>query len=306
MIGICTDSNSQLPSSLAERYGIEVVPLTVTIGDHDYPRRCRPRSPTSSTTCSARTRRPVSSTSQPSPGQFAAAYESLLHRGCDEILSIHVTAAMSGTLNAARLATRSAAGAGATGRLGYRQLRGQLLRLGGRRTPWRMARTSTKRAGRRVAGTAHRHGLRRSSELDFIRTGGSAPRHDIDEPDTDSADADRRIPVLTMAGGHISVVSRVATMADAVDSLAAMALGWGPRLKVAVGLGRQICRAAHRGAGRCRRRIGTCDEVVRYRIGPSVGVYTGPGAVGCFMFPAALTGSPRARTAQSSSQLRKL
>ena len=28
-------------------------------------------------------------------------------------------------------------------------------------------------------------------------------------------------------------------------------------------------------------------EVVRYRIGPSVGVYAGLGTVGCFMFPAA-------------------
>jgi fatty acid-binding protein DegV len=27
-------------------------------------------------------------------------------------------------------------------------------------------------------------------------------------------------------------------------------------------------------------------EVVRYRIGPSVGAHTGPGTVGCFMFPA--------------------
>jgi fatty acid-binding protein DegV len=123
------------------------------------------------------------------------------------------------------------------------------------------------------------------SELDFIRTGGSAPRHDIDEPDTDSA-ADRRIPILTMAGGQISVVSRVATMADAVESLAAMAIGWGPRLKVAVGLaGRSaepLSEALAAAVGRSER----VTEVVRYRIGPSIGVYTGPEAVGCFMFPA--------------------
>ena len=49
---------------------------------------------------------PAVSTSQPSPGQFAAAYDTLLQRGCDEIISIHVTAATSGTLNAARLAAR--------------------------------------------------------------------------------------------------------------------------------------------------------------------------------------------------------
>ena len=36
MIGICTDSNSQMPTALAERYDIEVVPVTVTVDDHEY------------------------------------------------------------------------------------------------------------------------------------------------------------------------------------------------------------------------------------------------------------------------------
>ena len=106
MIGICTDSNSQLLQTLAERHAIEVVPMTVTVGDHEYLEgvdldtddfyellRLDPQ--------------PSVSTSQPSPGQFAAAYESLLQRGCDEIVSIHVTGSMSGALNSARLAARS-------------------------------------------------------------------------------------------------------------------------------------------------------------------------------------------------------
>ena len=36
MIGLCTDSNSQLPPELAERYGVEVVPLTVIADEHEY------------------------------------------------------------------------------------------------------------------------------------------------------------------------------------------------------------------------------------------------------------------------------
>ena len=36
MIGICTDSNSQLPESLAQRYAVEVVPITVTVDGHEY------------------------------------------------------------------------------------------------------------------------------------------------------------------------------------------------------------------------------------------------------------------------------
>ena len=36
MIGICTDSNSLLPDELAQRFGVEVVPLTVRMQDHEY------------------------------------------------------------------------------------------------------------------------------------------------------------------------------------------------------------------------------------------------------------------------------
>ena len=156
--------------------------------------------------------RPSLSTSQPSPGQFAAAYEALLHRGCDEILSIHVTAATSGTLNAARLAARSLAGAGAPGRLRHGQLRCQLLRVGGGERG--RARCEPRRggAGRRVAAAAHRHGVRRSSQLDFIQTGGHGPPDDLGARHRPSQ---RPVPsrhddplILTMVGGQITVVSR--------------------------------------------------------------------------------------------------
>ena len=35
-IGIVTDSNSQLTAELAERFGVEVVPMTVTIDGDDH------------------------------------------------------------------------------------------------------------------------------------------------------------------------------------------------------------------------------------------------------------------------------
>jgi len=35
-IGLVTDSNAQLPPELVERYGVEVVPLTVTIDGVDH------------------------------------------------------------------------------------------------------------------------------------------------------------------------------------------------------------------------------------------------------------------------------
>ncbi len=296
MIGICTDSNSQLPSSLAERYAIEVVPLTVTIGDLDYLEGVD-LDPDDFYEMISADPRPCLTTSQPSPGQFAAAYESLLKRGCDEILSIHVTAAASGTLNAARLATRSLP-------VPVRLVDSGTASFGVSCCVWAAATAvdngaSLDEAVQVAESLASRIGMAFAmSELDFIRTGGSAPRYDIDEPDADSTGADStgadstgaegscRIPILTMIGGQISVVSRVDTMVDAVDSMAAIAVGWGPRLKVAVGLASRSAEPLTEALVAAVGRSDNVLEVVRYRIGPSIGVYTGPDAVGCFMFPA--------------------
>ena len=103
-VGVCTDSSSQFPPELADRLGVEVVPLTVTVGDidrldgiefgaDDYysSSRLMPL--------------PECAVTAPSPGQFALAYETLLDRGCTSIVSIH--GPRFGVLRAARLAAHS-------------------------------------------------------------------------------------------------------------------------------------------------------------------------------------------------------
>jgi DegV family protein with EDD domain len=281
VIGICTDSNSQLPASLAERYAIEVVPITVTIGDHDYLEGVD-LDPDDFYDLISAVPRPSLSTSQPSPGQFAAAYDSLLHRGCDEILSIHVTASASGTLNAARLATRSLP-------VAVRLVDSGTASFGVSCCVWAAANAVAEGASLGEAalvaeGLAPRIGMAFAvSELDFFRSGGRAPRLDVDNP---NGATDSGIPILTMAGGQISEVSRVATMAEAVDSMAAMAIEWGPRLNVAVGLAHRSTLPLSDALASVVGAAPNVVDVVRYRIGPSIGAYTGPDTVGCFMFPA--------------------
>ncbi len=95
------------------------------------------------------------------------------------------------------------------------------------------------------------------------------------------------VPVMTVHDGRVNVVSRVSNVGEAVDTMAKTAIGWGTRLNVAIGM------ADRTGEGLTDTLAGTVSEsanvleVVRYRIGPSVGVYAGLGTVGCFMFPAA-------------------
>lgn len=262
MIGICTDSNSQVLQTLAERHAIEVVPMTVTVGDHDYLEGVDLDTDDFYELLRHHPELSVSS-SQPSAGQFAAAYESLMHRGCDEILSIHVTGSMSGALNSARLAARALP------------------------VPVRLVDSGTASFGVTLCVWAAAEAVARGATLDeAVRVVESlAPRIGMvfmrDVPDEGPG-----LPILSLDAGQIKVVSRAKSMLDGIEKMASIASGWGPRLKVGVGLADRSAEPLTAALEAALGRAGNVVEMVRYRIGPSIGAYTGIGAVGCFMCPA--------------------
>ena len=97
-----TDSSAYLPPGLLDRHGIEVVALYVLmagrsgregadIGPADVARALGVRGQRVST-------------SRPTPGDFVAAYRRRLDAGADHIVSVHLSAELSGTVDAARLA----------------------------------------------------------------------------------------------------------------------------------------------------------------------------------------------------------
>ncbi len=275
MIGICTDSNSQLPVTVAERYAIEVVPITVTIGDHDYLEGVDLDADRVYELLRAHPSASVS-TSQPSPGQFAAAYESLVHRGYDEILSIHVTASMSGVLSSARLAARTVP-------VPVRLVDSGTASFGVSWCVWAaakaVARGASLDAAVRVVESLSPHiGSVFMLGTSTAATGLRAEQYQIGS-DTEG------IPVLTLHAGQLKVLSHSVTSLDAISTMAAVVSGWGPRLKVGVSLadqsGEPLTVALETAVGRLKNVV----EVVRYRIGPSIGIYSGLGAVGCFMCP---------------------
>ena len=269
MIGICTDSNSQLPGLLVERYAVEVVPITVTVDEHEYLEGVD-LDPDRFYEMIATEPPPRVKTTQPSPGQFAAAYDSLLHRGCDEILSIHVTAATSGTLNAARLAAR-------------------LLPI-----PIRLVDSGTAGFGVGCCVWAAGEAIADGDNIDrAVRVAESLAPHIgavfvVGQPlFTRTGDDPSGVPVMTMHEGRLDVVAHARTSAEAVSAMATAAVAWGPRLKIGIGFadhsGEQLAEDLADSIGRSANVV----ELVRYRIGPSVGVYAGRGTVGCFMCPAA-------------------
>jgi DegV family protein with EDD domain len=102
-VAIVTDSTSYLPADLVNKHGVRVVPLQVVIGGEAYDEGVEL---TSETVAEAlRNWTPVT-TSRPSPAAFLDAYERAASEGCDGIVSIHLSADISGTHESATLAAR--------------------------------------------------------------------------------------------------------------------------------------------------------------------------------------------------------
>ncbi|HET7558868.1 MAG TPA: DegV family protein, partial [Limnochordia bacterium] len=112
-VAVVTDSGADLPEALCRAHGIHVVPISVEIdGDR--------RLDGSETVLDELYRRmrggTVPRTAAPSPGAFIQLYESLLARH-DAVISIHISARLSGTVQAAKLAQRQLGQAGPGARL---------------------------------------------------------------------------------------------------------------------------------------------------------------------------------------------
>jgi DegV family protein with EDD domain len=97
-VKIVTDSTSDIPPELAESLGVHVVPLTVFFGDDafkdgiditrvDFFNRLS-------------TGNILPRTTQPTPGDFETVYRSLTEQG-HEVVSVHVSSKLSGTINSA-------------------------------------------------------------------------------------------------------------------------------------------------------------------------------------------------------------
>ena len=277
MIGLCTDSSALMPPDLIERWGVEVVPLTVTVDgvDHlegvdldcdEFYARYRDG------------RRPDVQTGAPSPGQFAAAYEDLVARGCTEILSVHLTAAIPGTINAARMASRALD------------------------IPIRVVDSATAGFGTTCCLWAAAEAIRNGASLDDAVKVAEELRPHVGSTFVVGDPSVLRAPgcttglqlppgtaVLMFQGNEVELVEHHPTAFDAVNAMAQRA---GARSRVGIGHSdadsRPLADAIEAAIGEAASVI----ELVRYRIGPSVGSHTGPGTASCITFPADSPPSP--------------
>ena len=106
-VALVTDSTASLPAEVAARCGVTVVPLQVVIGAASYGEGVEGGVTPEMLAEALRTWTPVS-TSRPNPEEMLAVYERLAAEGAEAIVSVHLSAELSGTFESAMLAAKQA------------------------------------------------------------------------------------------------------------------------------------------------------------------------------------------------------
>lgn len=271
MIHIVTDSTADLSRADAERIGVTVVPLTVRFGEEQFQDGVDLGSDAFYTKLASGSVHPT--TSQPTPEQFQRAYASLLQNPDDEVVSLHISGKLSGTLQSANIARQ--------------ELSPDRIHLVDTETVSAglqflvTAAVEDVASGADAATVAQRAEARRSKvtiyvlldTLTYLQRGGRIGR------------AQARIgsllgvkPLLTVKEGEVSPQARVRSRRQGIEMITELLQERLPLRRVA---------AFHCGAPELlpvlekRLRAALPDvEIVTGQVGPVVGVYTGPGGLG--------------------------
>jgi DegV family protein with EDD domain len=262
-IAICTDSSALLSASAAASLGVEVVPVAVTLDGETF------HELTSSLDWFyERLRAGVApTTSQPSPADFAAAYERIASRGGRTVVSVHLDARVSGTASSAEIAAWDA-------QIPVTVVDTRVVSYGVGRCVRAAAETvaSGGSAGDAARAAARLGGKMRNA---FVARGGPGGR----------IPAEASWMVLRYEDGAVSRMWQCASAAEAAERIAAHVVDREDAVAAAVGHASVGVTAA---ADRLARRLDASDrvaEVERYRVGASVGAHTGPDSFGAFWWP---------------------
>jgi DegV family protein with EDD domain len=276
-VAVVTDSTCDLPRELVEELGIRVVPLSVTFGDDVLISGVTISHEAFYERLAASDRLPT--TSQPAPAWFEEAYADCVDDGHDAIVSLHVSAALSGTVDLARNRASSVD-------LPVEVVDSRM--VGGSLGLAVLAAHRTAQAGgtvEEVVAAAER--VRDGSEsllvvetLEYLRRGGR-----LSGAQAMVGNVLRVRPLLHLHDGRVEVREKTRTWVRARDRMVAIVeeLARGGPVDVLVAHAVADDRADELWA-RVAERV-QVGEHHRTLMGPIVGTHVGPGAVGLAAVP---------------------
>jgi DegV family protein with EDD domain len=279
-VAVVTDSTAYLPPEAVEKYGIEVVPLYVVLAGRSG-EEGRDIGPADVARTLAVRGQHVS-TSRPTPGDFVGAYRRCLDAGAEQLVSVHLSAELSGTWDAARLA------AAQVGEHVVRVVDSRSVAMGTGFAVLAAARAAAAgegidavvEAARRTAAATRMFFV--VETLEHLRRGGRiGPAAAL----LGSALAVK--PLLHVRDGAVVPLEKVRTSARAFSRLvqrAVEAAGSGP---VAVAVHHlAAAERADRLADELRERLPRLTELYVSEVGAAIGAHVGPGSVGVVVSPA--------------------
>lgn len=278
-VAVVTDSTACLTPDLLVASGIRVVPIEVIVDGqvlHDGV------DIDSHGVAEALVADRRVSTSRPSPQAFLDVYEAAAQAGADSILSIHLSQALSGTIDSARLASKDAPipvtvvdsrtiGMG----LGFAALSAARVASRGGSTDEVMAVGESTAAGSQVIFYV--------DSLEFLRKGGR-----IGKASAWLGSALRVKPLLHVTDGEVAPLEKARTAAKALarlTDLAVEAASPGPS-RLAVQHLDAPARAADVAAQLAQRLGMDVADIVVCEISAVMGVHVGPGVVSVAVAPA--------------------
>jgi DegV family protein with EDD domain len=275
MIRILTDSTSDLPEELLAAHRIAVVPVNVVFGQENYEEGVTLNALSFYQKIEATGKIPT--TSQPSLGQFQAAYRSLQgDPDTEAILSIHITGRLSGTYEAAVVAagqmpveppiTVFDSLTGSMG-LGFMVLEAAEMAERGTSLPVILARLEVLRERMHVFFSLN--------DLRYARMSGR-----VSAAQALMASLLSIKPMLTVSGGNLSVISRVRSRSQALLTLTdtlCEKLGDLPA-RIAV-IHAHAPEAAEPVRAALARRV-HANQIIVHDLSIGIAVHLGPGTVG--------------------------
>jgi DegV family protein with EDD domain len=272
-IRIVTDSTADIPPERARALGITVVPLTVFFGEEAYLDGVELDN--ASFYRKLQTSKVSPRTSQPPPGAFQEAFTRLINEGAEAILSVHLSAKLSGTYQSACTARDSLPGD--VRKIPIEVVDSQSVSLGMSAAIMRAAEEAREGVGLEeikahlLDQISRSHILFVLDTLEYLRRGGR-----IGAAGALLGGMLSVKPILSLKDGEVVAVERPRTRTRAFERIAQLVNDMGELEQAIVvesdeEVGRQLAQAL---------KTTYHGTIAIYKLGAVIGTYTGPNTAG--------------------------
>lgn len=272
-VAVVTDSTAYLPAGVADELGVRSVPLHVHIGSRSG---ADGTGISADDVAAALREKATVTTSRPSPAELEAAYRAAFADGAEQVVSVHLSAELSGTWDSARLAAQE---------FGYGAVRvvdSRSTAMGLGFAVLAAARAAADGLGAGAVQDAAIWTVDRTyclfyvDTLEYLRRGGR-----ITAATAVVGTALSVKPLLHVRDGRILPVEKVRTSSRAIARLVARAVAAAGDTPVNVAV--QHLAAAERAANletALRERLPHARLLPTSEVGAVIGAHTGPGVLG--------------------------